>query len=71
MPAGPSQMNRNDLLVDFSKHQDSFVKEVEEEEEEEGGMIPTPMTTLTPLLPKLQVGNSMERNQRFSQETGK
>ena len=65
MPADPSLMNQNDLLVDSFKPPVSSVMEVAEEVAE-GEMTQT--TTQMPLLPKPQTENSMERSQQSSQE---
>ena len=74
--AGPSQMNQNNLLVDFSKCRDlSTEEEVEAVEaevaEEEAGMTPTQMMTPMPLPPRPQTESSMVKNQQSLQETKK
>ena len=85
MPAGPSQTNQNNLLVDSSKLPASSIEEAEEAEEAEeveeaveaveaeaeAEEITTPMMTPMPSLLKPQMGSSTGRSQQYSQEIGK
>ena len=74
MLASPSQTNQNNLLVDSSRPPALSTEEVAEEEAEEEAAeeaegVTILMMTLTPSPPRLQMGNSMEKNPQYSRET--